>query len=62
MNKQHSQIYSLSTDQIFNLEFQFESVLNVEFQPEFGIQLGIPILMEINLGECMVVVLGIFDI
>ena len=32
--------------------FKFESVFNLEFQPEFGIQIGIPILMGINLGEC----------
>ncbi len=44
--------YTLPTDQLFNLEFQFESVLKVEFQPKFGIQLGIPISMGINLGEC----------
>ncbi len=44
--------YTLPTDQQFNLEFQFESVFNLEFQPKFGIQLGIPIPMGINLGEC----------
>ena len=33
-------------------EFQFESVFNLEFQPKFGIQLGMPIPMGINLGEC----------
>ena len=43
--------YVTHTDQLFNLEFQFESVFNLEFQPKFGIQLGIPISMEINLGE-----------
>ncbi len=41
-------------DQQFNLEFQLKSVFSLEFQPEFGIQLGIPILMGINLGECRV--------
>ena len=35
--------YTLPTDQLFNLEFQFESVFNLEFQPKFGIQLEIPI-------------------
>ncbi len=30
-----------------------ESVFNLEFQPKSGIQLGIPIPMVINLGECM---------
>ena len=34
---------TLPTDQLFNLEFQFESVFNLEFQPKFGIQLEIPI-------------------
>ena len=43
--------YTLPTDQLFNLEFQFESLFNFEFQPKFGIQLGIPIPMGINLGE-----------
>ncbi len=45
--------HTLQTDQLFSLEFQFESVFNLEFQPKFGIQLGIPIPMGINLGECM---------
>ncbi len=45
-------LYTLPTDQLFNLEFQFESVFNLEFQPKFGIQLGIPISMGINLGKC----------
>ncbi len=40
-------------DQLFNLEFQFESVINFEFQPKFGIQLGIPIPMGLILGECV---------
>ncbi len=44
--------YTLPTDQLFNLEFQFESMFNLEFQAEFVVQLGIPILMSINLGEC----------
>ena len=44
--------YTLPTDQLFSLEFQFESVFKLEFQPKFGIQLGIPIPMGINLGEC----------
>ena len=35
-----------------NLEFQFESIFNLKFQPKFGIQLVIPLPMEINLGEC----------
>ena len=39
-------------DQLFNLEFQFDSVFNLEFQPEFSIPLGFPIPMGINLGEC----------
>ncbi len=42
------------TDQAFNLEFQFKSVFKLEFQPEFGIQLRIPIPMGIDLGECTV--------
>ncbi len=45
----------LITDQLFNLEFQFGSGFYLEFQPKFGIQLGIPIPMGINLGECVVV-------
>ncbi len=45
-------IHTLPTDQLFNLEFQFESIFNLEFQPKFGIQLGIPIPMGIDLGEC----------
>ncbi len=52
------QYYTLPTDQLFNLEFQFESVFNLEFQPKFGIQFGIPILMGINFGECMLSVRG----
>ncbi len=44
--------HTLPTDQLFNLEFQFESVFNLEFQPKFSIQLGIPIPMGIALGEC----------
>ncbi len=44
--------YTLITDQLFNLEFQFKSVFNLEFQPKFDTQLGIPIPMGINLGEC----------
>ncbi len=44
--------HTLPTDQQFNLEFQFKSVFKLKFQPEFGIQLGIPIPMGINLGEC----------
>ncbi len=43
---------TLPTDKVLKLEFQFESVFNLEFQPKFGIQLGIPIPMGINLGEC----------
>ena len=35
--------YTLPTDQLFNLEFQFKSVFNLEIQPKFGIQLGIPV-------------------
>ncbi len=42
---------TLPTDQLFNLEFQFESVFKLEFQPKFGIQLGNPIPIGINLGE-----------
>ncbi len=41
-------------DQLFHLEFQYESIFNLEFQPKFGIQLGFPIPMGINLGECRV--------
>ncbi len=53
MQSMHSALlHTLPTDQLFNLEFQFESVFNLEFQPKFGIQLGIPIPMGINLGEC----------
>ena len=44
---------TLPNDQQFNLEFQFESAFKLEFQAEFGIQFGIPILMGINLGECV---------
>ena len=40
-------------DQLLNLEFQLESVFNLEFQPKFDIQLGIPIPLGINLGECI---------
>ena len=43
---------TLPTDQLFNLQFQFESVFNLEFQPKFGILLGIPISIGINLWEC----------
>ncbi len=43
---------TLPNDQQFNLEFQFKSIFKLEFHPEFGFQLGIPILMGINLGEC----------
>ena len=35
------------------MEFQLESLFNLEFQPKFGIQLGIPIPIGINLGECI---------
>ncbi len=45
-------IYTLPAVELFYLDFQFESVFNLEFQPKFGIQLGIPIPMGINLGEC----------
>ena len=58
-NDDKSTKYTLPTDQLFNLEFQFKSVFNLEFQPEFGIQLGIPILMEINLGECSAAIIAI---
>ena len=47
-----SPTHTLPKDQPFNLEFQFESVFNFEFQPKFGIQLEIPISLGINLGEC----------
>ena len=40
---------TLLTVQLFNLEFQFESVFNLEFHSKFGIQ---PIPMGISLGEC----------
>ncbi len=50
---------TLPTDQLFNLEFQFESVFNLEFQPKFGIQLGIPIPMGIHLGECSTCIINI---
>ena len=36
-----------------DLEFQFESLFNFDIQPKCGIQLGIPILILINLGECV---------
>ncbi len=49
----HYFYYTLSTDQLFNLEFQVESIFNLEFQPKLDVQLGIPIPMGINLGECM---------
>ncbi len=45
-------MYTLPTDQLFNLDFQFKSVFNLEFQAKFGIQHGIPTLMGLNLGEC----------
>ena len=45
-------MYTLPTDQQFNLEFQVKSEFNLEFQAKFGIQLGIPISLGINLGEC----------
>ena len=44
--------YTLTTDQLFNLEFQFDPGFKLEFQPKFGIQLGFPIPMGIDLGEC----------
>ncbi len=47
-----AEYYTLPMDQLFNLEFQFESAFNLEFQPKFGIQIGIPISIGINLGEC----------
>ncbi len=47
-------VYTLPTDQQFRLELQFKSVFNLEFHSEFSIQLEIPILMGINLGECSV--------
>ena len=49
--------HTLPTDQLLNLEIQFESVFNLEFQPKFGIQIGIPIPMGMDLGECMHVML-----
>ncbi len=45
-------VHTLPMDQLFNLELQFESVFNLEFQPKFGIQHGIPIPIGLNLGEC----------
>ncbi len=39
---------TLLMDQPFNLEFQFGSDFSLEFQPKFGIQLGIPILKGIK--------------
>ncbi len=45
-------ICTLTTDQLFNLEFQFESSFKLGFQPKFGIQLGFPIPVGIDLGEC----------
>ena len=44
--------YTLPNDHQFNWEFQFKSVFKLEIQAEFGIQLGILILMGINLREC----------
>ena len=44
---------TLPTDPQFNLEIQFKSVFKLEFQAGFGIQLGIPILLGKNLGECV---------
>ncbi len=46
--------YTLPTDQLFNLEFQFEFILNLVFQPMFGIQLRISIPVRIDLGECRI--------
>ncbi len=43
-----------------NYSIWFESVFNFEFQPKLGIQLGIPILMGINLGYCIVLQLLAF--
>ncbi len=40
-------IYTLPTDQLFNLEFQFESLFNFELHPKSGIQIGIPTQMGI---------------
>ena len=53
--------HTLPMDQLFNLEFQFESVFNSEFQPKFGIQLGIPTSMGINLGVCSMLKANPFD-
>ncbi len=47
------QHHTLPKDKPFNLEFQIESVFKLEFQSKFGIQLGIPILVGLNLGECI---------
>ncbi len=44
----NSWIYTHLTGYLFNLEFQFKSVLNLEFQPEFVIKLDIPILIYCN--------------
>ncbi len=45
-------VCTLPTDLLFNLEFKFESIFNLELQPKFGIQLEISIPMGIYLGEC----------
>ncbi len=52
MTKNVRHTYTLRNDQQSNLEFQSKSVFKLEVQAEFGIQLGIPSLMGINLGEC----------
>ncbi len=43
-SKHNPSLYTLPTESVFKLGFQ----------PEFGIQLGIPIQIGINLGECSV--------
>ena len=44
--------YTLPTDQLLNLEFQFECVVQLRILISVWIQLGITIPMGVNLGEC----------
>ncbi len=46
---------TIPMDHLFNLEFQLGIPIWIRIQqPKFGIQIGIPIPMGINLGECVV--------
>ncbi len=58
INNWHGQNNQHTLSQRIN---QFKSVFNLEFQPKFGFQLGIPIQMGIDLGECIAEIL-FFDV